>query len=222
MSAPGLQILFGGSFDPVHEGHAGTARAVLDHFPGATLTWLPAARSPLKAGSRAEASERLAMLRTRCAGEPGWQVSEDELHRPPPSYTIDTLKRWRLRAGPDTPLAFLMGRDSLATLLHWRDWADLTEHAHLIVAHRPGGDAALPPVVAAWLENRHASAPDLLQSRPFGLVLTLTTPPWPVSSTAIRQALAAGAPTGDWLSPGVRDYIQQHGLYRSPETPGSP
>lgn len=214
-------LLFGGSFDPVHRGHVETARAAQAALGQPMLVWLPTSRSPLKDRGGATPDQREAMLRLTLAGRDGWQLDTGELHAPPPAYSIDTLRRWRARLGPDVPLAFLMGRDSLAQLPRWREWQALSEVAHLVVATRPGHEAALPEAVQIWLKNRQTEAPDLLQSRPFGHVLTLGTPPWPVSSTDLRSALAARRPTRDWLEPAVRDYIVQHGLYRSPENTAS-
>lgn len=214
-------LLFGGSFDPVHRGHVETARAAQAALGLSTLVWLPTSRSPLKDRSGASPAQREAMLRLTLAGRDGWRLDTSELHAPPPAYSIDTLRRWRDRLGPDVPLAFLMGRDSLAALPRWRDWQALCDLAHLVVATRPGHDGELPQDVRSWLKNRQTEAPDLLQSRPFGHVLLLGTPPWPVSSTDLRNALAARRPTRDWLEPVVRDYIDQHGLYRSPENTAS-
>lgn len=215
-------ILYGGSFDPVHRGHVETARATQTALPGARLVWVPAARSPLKPGMHTGAEDRLAMLRQATADEPTWSVDAHELHVPPPSYTIDTLRRWRARIGPDQPLAFLMGRDSFDTLTHWRDWQHLTTLAHLVVASRPGSEGPVPTALATWLESRQIFAAGMLQSSPFGQVLMLPTPAWPVSSTALRHALAHGAPVGDWLTPAVAEHIAAHALYRSPESPASP
>lgn len=214
-------LLFGGSFDPVHRGHVETARAAQAALGQPALVWLPTSRSPLKDSGGATPAQREAMLRLTLTGHDGWQLDTSELHAPPPAYSIDTLRRWRARLGPDVPLVFLMGRDSLATLPRWREWQALCEVAHLVVASRPGHDAAPPGEVRAWLKNRQISTPELLQSRPFGHVLLLDTPPWPVSSTDLRGTLAARRPTQDWLEPAVRDYIDQHGLYRSPENTAS-
>lgn len=211
----GLTLLFGGSFDPVHRGHVETARAS-QHLTGACqIIWLPTPRSPLKARTGATPEQRAELLRLALAdaGEPSWLLDTEELRLPPPTYSIDTLRRWRARLGADRPLAFLMGRDSLAGLSAWRDWRRLCEYAHLVVASRPGHDAALPTEIENWAENRRISRAELLQSRPFGSLLLLDTPPWPVSSTDLRTALADGRQTSDWLAPAVRDYIDHHGLY---------
>ena len=216
-------LLFGGSFDPVHRGHVETARAAQRVVAASRLVWLPTSRSPLKASGGATAGQREAMLKLVLAaqGDPTWSLDDTELRAPPPAYTMDTLRRWRAAAGAGAPLAFLMGRDSFESLERWRDWQALTDVAHLVVASRPGHDQALPASLASWLKNRQISSPELLQSRPFGHVLMLTTPPWPVSSTDLRSALADRRPAGDWLEPAVRDYIDQHGLYRSPENTAS-
>lgn len=216
-------LLFGGSFDPVHRGHAETARAAQLAVAAERLVWLPTSRSPLKGHGGAGPAQRETMLRLMLAasGEASWSLDLHELRAPPPAYTLDTLRRWRADLGPDAPLAFLMGRDSLEGLMRWRDWEQLTDHAHLVVASRPGHAAPLPDVLKNWLENRQVSHPELLQSRPFGHVLLLSTPPWPVSSTDLRSALTDQRPTRDWLEPAVRVYIEQHGLYRSPENTAS-
>jgi len=216
-------LLFGGSFDPVHRGHVETARAAQRATGAERLVWLPTSRSPLKERVGGSPAQREAMLRLMLAhgGEPSWSLDLAELHAPPPAYTIDTLRRWRAAIGATAPLAFLMGRDSLESLPRWRDWQALAGIAHLIVASRPGHTGDLPDAVRSWLKNRRISDPKLLQSRPFGHVLTLDTPPWPVSSTDLRAALADQRPVGDWLEPVVRDYIEQHGLYRSPENTAS-
>lgn len=214
-------LLYGGSFDPVHRGHVETARAVQDRLGQPTLVWLPTSRSPLKDGSGSTPAQREAMLHLTLAARPHWQLDTSELHAPPPAYSIDSLRRWRAHIGPDQPLAFLMGRDSLAQLPRWRDWQALCDVAHLVVASRPGHDIALPEPLQNWLKNRQILTPDLLQSRPFGHVLLLDTPPWPVSSTDLRSALADQRPIRDWLEPAVRDYIDQHGLYRSTENPAA-
>lgn len=216
-------LLFGGSFDPVHRGHVETARAAQQAISATRLVWLPTSRSPLKHVVNSSPAQREAMLQLMLTAnaEPSWTLDLDELRAPPPAYTIDSLRRWRQRIGPEQPLAFLMGRDSLQGLMRWRDWQQLGDYAHLVIASRPGHDQALPEPLQNWLENRQISGPELLQSRPFGQALQLATPPWPVSSTDLRSALTDQRPTGDWLEPAVRDYIDQHGLYRSPEKPAS-
>ncbi len=217
-------LIFGGSFDPVHRGHVETARAAQRAVAATRLVWLPTSRSPLKDRSRSTPAQREAMLRLMLAanaGDAGWSLDLGELHAPPPAYTIDSLRRWRAEVGPQQPLGFLMGRDSLQGLMQWRHWQALTDVAHLVIASRPGHAVALPESLQNWLENRQISRPELLQSRPFGHVLLLDTPPWPVSSTDLRSALTDQRPTRDWLEPAIRDYIDQHGLYRSPENPAA-
>lgn len=216
-------LLFGGSFDPVHRGHVETARAAQALTAASRVIWLPTPRSPLKAGAGADPMQRAAMLdlMLQAEGRPDWQLDRSELALPPPTYTIDSLRRWRHDLGPAQPLAFLIGRDSLLSLNRWRDWQSLTEVAHLVVASRPGHEQALSAPLKNWLENRQISQPELLQSRPFGSVLLLDTPPWPVSSTDLRAALADRRQTPDWLDPAIRDYIDHHGLYRERETSAS-
>ena len=216
-------LLYGGSFDPVHRGHVDTARAAAAAVQASQVVWIPAALSPLKTGSVASADQRSAMLQRMLteAGEPHWQLDNSELLAPPPSYTINTLRRWRAQVGPSAPLAFLMGRDSLLQLPRWQDWQKLTDYAHLLIARRPDCSEALTEPLKSWLENRQLSGPELLQSRPFGSLVLLDTPLRPISSTDLRASLADQRQTEDWLMLGVRDYIDQHGLYREPENPAS-
>ncbi len=216
-------LLYGGSFDPVHRGHVDTARAAASAVQASQVVWIPAALSPLKAGSVASADQRREMLQRMLqeAGEPHWQLDDSELAAPPPSYTINTLRRWRAQIGPSAPLAFLMGRDSLLQLPRWQDWQKLTDYAHLLIARRPGCSEELTEPLKSWLENRQLGGPELLQSRPFGSVVLLETPLRPISSSDLRASLADQRQTEDWLMPGVRDYIDQHGLYREPENPAS-
>lgn len=216
-------LLYGGSFDPVHRGHVDTARAAAAAVQASNVVWIPAALSPLKAGSVASADQRREMLQRMLVsvGEPGWQLDDSELQAPPPSYTINTLQRWRAQVGPSAPLAFLMGRDSLLQLPRWQDWQKLIDYAHLLIARRPGCNEPLTEPLKSWLENRQLDGPELLQSRPFGSLVLLDTPLRPISSTDLRASLADQRQTEDWLMPGVRDYIDQHGLYREPENPAS-
>lgn len=216
-------LLYGGSFDPVHRGHVDTARAAAAAVQASQVLWIPAALSPLKAGSVASADQRREMLQRMLleAGEPRWQLDDSELTAPPPSYTINTLRRWRAQIGPSAPLAFLMGRDSLLQLPRWQDWQKLTDYAHLLIARRPDCSEELTEPLKSWLENRQLGGPELLQSRPFGSVVLLETPLRPISSSDLRASLADQRQTEDWLMPGVRDYIDQHGLYREPENPAS-
>ena len=216
-------LLYGGSFDPVHRGHVDTARAAASAVQASQMVWIPAALSPLKAGSVASADQRREMLQRMLqeAGEPHWQLDGSELAAPPPSYTINTLRRWRAQIGPSAPLAFLMGRDSLLQLPRWQDWQKLTDYAHLLIARRPDCSEELTEPLKSWLENRQLGGPELLQSRPFGSVVLLETPLRPISSSDLRASLADQRQTEDWLMPGVRDYIDQHGLYREPENPAS-
>ncbi|MFN3587714.1 MAG: nicotinate (nicotinamide) nucleotide adenylyltransferase, partial [Moraxellaceae bacterium] len=161
---------------------------------------------------------RLAMLELALAGKERLTIDRRELHRPPPSYTIDTLRALRAELGP-VPLAFIMGRDSFLELPRWKDWQALTDLAHLIVVNRPGSTQAPAAPLAAWAEKRRLAAPALLESRPAGGLLFIDTPPHAIASRDIRAALRAGTRTDGWLPDAVRDYIAEHHLYSGDADP---
>ncbi|HSC75366.1 MAG TPA: nicotinate-nucleotide adenylyltransferase [Pseudomonadales bacterium] len=213
-----MTILFGGSFDPVHEGHLETAAALCRQLGASTIALLPAACSPLKPDSTTDA-HRLAMLKLAIADYPGLIIDERELHRPPPSYTVDTLQAVRAEIGANTPLVWVMGLDTLTGLPQWKHWQTLIDLAHILVVERPDAKWPQNGAVADWLMTLPSVASvDQLQCEPKGKLARLALPPQPFSSTAIRAALhqrGTNPTKPDGLPESVWQYILQHDLYLS-------
>ncbi len=225
-ATPAMTILFGGSFDPVHEGHLKTAIALRDLLGVPTVSLLPAARSPLKPESTAD-SHRLAMLQLAIAdciaNNHALTIDDRELRRPPPSYTVDTLLELRAEIGTDTPLVWVMGADTLAGLSQWKNWQSLTDLAHLLIVERPDTTWPAKGVVADWLKQLPSEASvDQLQCSSKGKLARLALPPQPFSSTAIRATLhqrGTNSTKPDGLPDSVWQYILQHDLYLSGTLP---
>ncbi len=215
-ATPAMTILFGGSFDPVHEGHLRTATALRDLLGVTAVSLLPAARSPLKPESTAD-SHRLAMLQLAIVDYPALTIDDRELRRPPPSYTVDTLLELRTEIGSETPLVWVMGADALAGLSHWKNWQSLIDLAHLLIVDRPDTTWPTKGVVADWLKLLPSeSGAYQLQCSPKGKLARLALPPQPFSSTAIRATLhqrGTNSKKPDGLPDSVWRYILQHNLY---------
>ncbi|CAB3748703.1 nicotinate-nucleotide adenylyltransferase [Paraburkholderia solisilvae] len=184
--------LLGGTFDPIHNGHLALARRFADVLQLTELVLLPAGQPWQKAGVSA-APHRLAMTRAAAGALhlPGVAISvaTDEIEHDGPTYTVDTLRRWRERAGPQTSLSLLIGADQLVRLDTWHDWEHLFDYAHICAATRPGFDpASAPRAVAAAIAARAADA-DVLRATPAGRLLIDTTLAFDVSATDIRAQL---------------------------------
>jgi nicotinate-nucleotide adenylyltransferase len=207
-----LVLLYGGTFDPVHDGHLAVARAARDEL-GATVHLLPAADPPHRDATGADAAQRTHMLELAIAGEPGLEVDRRELARAGASYTVDTLREVRAELGPDAPLAWITGDDSFRSLPDWHGWEALFDLAHFVVALRPGHSLDdLAPALAARVAARWVERPADLLAAPAGSLYRLHFPPRPESASAIRRDLAAGrTPAG--LPAAVERYIRVTGLY---------
>ncbi|HSH92890.1 MAG TPA: nicotinate (nicotinamide) nucleotide adenylyltransferase, partial [Roseimicrobium sp.] len=130
--------LFGGSFDPVHEGHVLMAHAALEELSLDRLCFIPAAQSPLKPDAPpASGPVRTAMLRTALAGEPRFSIDDQELVRGGISYTIDTVRAF-LAASPGVELFYMIGADHVPVLPKWREADQLAKLVEFIVVPRPG------------------------------------------------------------------------------------
>jgi nicotinate-nucleotide adenylyltransferase len=137
-----LTALFGGTFDPVHNGHLAIAREALLRFPLGCVLFVPAANPPHKLrGAAAPYEDRVRMTELACAGEPRFRVSriEENTER---SYSIDTIER--LHAAAVGPLAFLIGADAFAEIETWHRWRDVVASVEFIVVTRPGAEYRIP------------------------------------------------------------------------------
>jgi nicotinate-nucleotide adenylyltransferase len=202
MPAPERVGVYGGTFDPVHIGHLAIAEEARWALGLSRVYVVPAAQQPLKANSHdASPAQRLAMVRLACADNPGLAPSDIELHRPPPSYTVDTLAEFRERLGPAVELHFILGADAAAELPRWRSAAAILGLARLAIVGRPGYtidiaalDAALPGLAAR--------------------ATPIDGPRLDISSTELRRRLAAGQPARYQIPDPVLRYIEEHGFYR--------
>ncbi len=212
-----LAIWYGGTFDPVHNGHLAIARAAADTF-GVPVTLVPAADPPHRTAPGADAAQRAHMLDLAVAGDRRLRVDRRELQRPGPSWTVDTLRELRAERGAAAPLALLVGADSFRSLPTWKHWRQLPELAHFIVAGRDSdGDAPLSSDLAGEVEGRWTDDPAELAARPAGRVYALRQPLRAESATAVRRAIAEGDPAWpDQVPPEVEAWIRTEGLYRRP------
>lgn len=129
--------IYGGTFDPIHHGHLILAREARERLGLERIIFVPAAVSPFKGVPSSSAEDRLAMLQSAIAGEPEFAIDEFEIHRPPPSYTIDTVETIKMRE-PDAELFYLIGQDNVAGLTKWHRFGDLEKLVQFVVLDRTG------------------------------------------------------------------------------------
>ncbi|MGD1069455.1 MAG: nicotinate-nucleotide adenylyltransferase [Bryobacteraceae bacterium] len=187
-------VLFGGTFDPVHNAHIEIACAAAERFRLEKVLFVPAANPPHKSrGAHASYEDRIRMCELACASEPRFEVSriEQDSRR---SYSILTIEK--LLAAGMGPLGFLIGADAFSEIQTWHRWREVVRVVEFIVVTRPG---------ATYVSPEGARIHEL-----GGLYL-------PVSSSDIRLRLARGdehIPVPD----AVLAYIREHHLYQDPET----
>ena len=194
--------LFGGTFDPIHNGHLHIARAFADEIGLDTVVFLPAGGPYHKDAASASATDRLAMVELATAEDARFAVSDCDIVREGATYTFDTVQIFRQQF-PSAQLWWLMGSDSLMKLHTWKKWQMLVRETNIAVAMRQGGNLhQMPGELHAWLGKS-------LQN---GSVRILSAPMHNVSSTEIRRNLSA-AGVSDGIPPAAARYIREHRLY---------
>jgi nicotinate-nucleotide adenylyltransferase len=186
--------VYGGTFDPIHRTHLEIAQAAMRHAALDQVIFVVAARPPHKRGEVfASAEDRLAMVEALVSVEPGMAASRMELDREGPSYTVDTLRDLQA-AHPGAALYLIVGYDTLIDLPKWRDPQGVLERARLLVVPRPDAPEPVPAVLDGHFEF-------------------IPFPESTVSSTEIRERLAAGESVADCVPAPVVALIQERGLY---------
>ncbi len=219
MSAPGsatfpLVGVFGGTFNPVHNGHLRSALELVERLQLTQMRLMPSAQPPHRAAPECSAAHRAAMVALAVAGEPRLVCDTRELQRAGNSYTIDSLIELRGELGVATGLCMVMGCDAVLDITQWHRWQELLDWAHIVVIARPGWELPRTGEVAQWLEAHRVEDSRSLRQWPAGRIAVEELRPLEISSTEIRDILAAGRSARYLLPQSVLDYIQMNTLFR--------
>jgi nicotinate-nucleotide adenylyltransferase len=194
--------VFGGSFDPVHNGHLILAQQLLEAAGLDKVVFVPAYVSPFKQGERPiDGKARLELLKLAVRGHKAFEISDCELVKEEPSYTIETLELLSAeRKGED--LYFLLGTDAFMTLDTWYRGDELLRNYSFIVGRRKGFDDKALDLKKKEFEERFSARCEIYD-----------IPELEISSSDVRARLADGRSADFILPEAVVDYIRVHGLY---------
>ncbi|HXI26733.1 MAG TPA: nicotinate-nucleotide adenylyltransferase [Pyrinomonadaceae bacterium] len=213
--------IYGGTFDPVHNGHIEAARAVLKFFELDELWFVPAWVPPHKRNANiTSAFHRFGMLALATQADQRLLISTVELDSPDRPYAVDTIARM---LKPDQQLFFLIGADSWNEITTWFEWQKLLTLCDLIVVTRPGYEIAPAPAEANVVDLRglrDKGAIDMervSEETAAPRVFITDVVNVDVSATTIRSLARAGDVEGlkTMMPPTVADYIEKHRLYKN-------
>jgi nicotinate-nucleotide adenylyltransferase len=210
--------VYGGTFDPIHNGHLEVARAVVRNFNLDELLIVPAHRPPHKnSRSISDAHHRYTMAVLATLDDARLKVSTIELEAPDRPYTFETMQRLRGVFGSQANLFFVMGADSFEEINLWREPARILDSASIIVITRPRhavSIAHLPARFAANLFDLRGSRIETAVPPAAGGVYLTDVVNVDISSTEIRRRVRDSEPFDDEVPPRVADYIRKYALYR--------
>lgn len=186
--------LFPGSFNPVHRGHVELANSVLNQKLADEVWMIVSPQNPLKNSELVDEKHRKAMLELALDKHSGIKASDVEFSLPIPSYSINTLEYLESQY-PEHHFMLLIGSDNAMIFNQWKDYKEILQRFPVYVYPRRGFQVA-----------------DALAQYP--QMQALQTPFFDISSSSIREMIAANEDTSAWLHPVVMKYISQNGLYR--------
>lgn len=212
--------IMGGMFDPVHIGHMQLALTALQVLKLDRLHLVPCAVPNHRDQASASQIHRKAMLEIAVDSDSRLVVDDREYRREGVSYAVDTLQSFA-EEFPDATLVYVQGWDSFNSLPTWHRWRELFLYSHIFAISRPGQTLPTensPPgstaaILYDELKTRQVTSVDALFAVRHGRMMVQADMALDVSSTAVREALGAGAGAAN-VCEGVDRYIRQHQLYR--------
>jgi len=208
--------IYGGTFDPVHNGHLEVARRVLRFFELDEIVFVPAGVPPHKRNLKlTSAFHRFAMAALATEADQRLLVSTIELDAPDQPYAVDTVARMQ---DETRRLFFIMGADSWSEITTWHEWRRLVEMCDLIVVTRPGYvvESKVDNVADVRGQEQEAIV-EMLENETMPRVFLTDTAMIDVAATEVRAAVRAGdfEELKTKVPPPVAAYIEKHGLYRN-------
>jgi nicotinate-nucleotide adenylyltransferase len=213
--------ILGGTFNPVHLGHLRAAEEVAESLQLERVIFMPAAHPPHKSEGKLIAFEhRWRMLELAVPDNPRFQLSDMEHRRPGKSYSVETLAQLSAKYGGGDQLYFLLGLDAFLELPTWKRYRELLSLTHFVVVARPGySSQSLDRMLQTKVSDRYAfDDEDQAFVHPerytvYYREVTLLD----ISSSRIRKLLARGCSARYLLPEKVELYINEKGLYKSPD-----
>ena len=195
--------VLGGTFDPPHNGHLLIAQQALTQLKLDQVLFAPTRQPPHKdVHAITPVEHRVEMVRLAIAGYPGFALSRVDVDRQGPTFTLDTMRLLRGQLGKSAELYFIMGMDSLANILTWRDPAKLIQICNLAVFARPGFQADL--------RDLEKAIPNLAAS-----IVFLPTTAVKIAASDLQRRISAGLPITELIPTPVVKYIHEHKLYQN-------
>jgi nicotinate-nucleotide adenylyltransferase len=208
--------VFGGSFNPIHLGHLLMADEMLERLALDRVVFVPAAAPPHKPATQlAPAEHRFEMVRLAVAGHPGFEISDIELRRQGPSFTVDTVEAL---ARPGEELFLLVGSETFLDLLSWRAPRRIVELARLVIVPRTGSafdpESAAAQKVLREIGAEHFVGPDDPVTP--ATVVVVHAASLPISSSDLRARAGQGRSLAYRVPEAVAAYIRGQRLYAGP------
>jgi nicotinate-nucleotide adenylyltransferase len=215
--------IFGGTFNPIHQGHLHIASEVMAQLALDRVVFIPSRHPPHKEETGLVGGEdRLEMVRLAIAPYPRFGVSTVELDREGPSYSVDTVKILREEWGPEAEIFFLLGTDAFLDVMTWRRPEELFRLCHFVVVSRPGTPFSALKPLPFFREVPPADLEALDQGRLPSMTLPLTertslylrkVVPSPISATHLRKSISKKKDLDNLLPRAVESYILKKKLY---------
>ena len=194
--------IFGGTFDPIHNGHLIVAERVRTEMRLDQVIFIPAGQPWFKEGQTVtDAKHRLEMTRLAVADNPRFTVSDMEVRRDGPTYTVDTLAELRGEMGDGVELSVILGIDALNELHRWRRPGEVLDLATIVGVTRSGAGT----VDRAALDSIREGGSDE--------VVIVDGPLVDISAADVRRRMADGMSVKGMLPRAVEEYVERHSLY---------
>ena len=216
--------LFGGTFNPIHNGHLRAAQEVKSGFNLDQVYLIPAAVPPHKtSGMVASADDRLQMINLAIADLPGITATDVELKRPGPSYTIDTVRHFKRTLKRVSRIFLIMGLDAFLEIDTWKSYKELLEQIAFIVIARP--TEAHPDAKQGWkiledyfkstlpAEYELSAGGNIYMAKGKQPIYLCDVSALDISSTVIREKVKEKKTIENWVPTPVAEYIRLKGLY---------
>ena len=189
--------IYGGAFDPVHNGHLALVNELLSSGVCSRIKLIPAAHSPLKNKASASQDDRLNMLKLAVDSNSFVEIDELEINRSGVSWTIETI-RTLTENSPQITFKLIIGQDNLDSFDKWKNYEEILDMVDLIVIPRGDGDMVVPESLSDKCQVLEGFS-------------------MPQSSSKIRKAISCGAVVKDDLPASVFAYIRENNLYSTAE-----